>query len=128
MVLKAFRIDAKDGGFGDRTRPQCKKLSGRSVNQKLLSSLQIRATRLISRGFTQFLRSRQRLNKEVVTFAVIAVVIDNKPEMNHVPGIAIFTTHFDDTLYVSGRVTARNRSTAIATKLKMEQKSSTAST
>ena len=49
-----------------------------------------------------------------------AAPVDNTAELSHITGIPIFTTHLDDTLYVSGRVTARNRSMAIVTKLKTE--------
>ena len=46
---------------------------------------------------------------------------DSKHELNHTRGIPTFTSHFDETLYVSGRMTARNRSMAMVTMLKIEE-------
>ena len=56
------------------------------------------------------------------TFGVSAAFTDNKGEISQTVGIPIFTTNFDDNLYFNGRATARYRSIAIATKLKVEQK------
>ena len=60
---------------------------------------------------------------EYRSFGVNAASTDNKDEISHTVGIPIFTAHFEDNLYLSGRVTARYRSIAIASKLKIEQKS-----
>ena len=44
----------------------------------------------------------------------IAISSDSKHELNHTRGIPVFTSRFDETLYVNGLVTARNRSMAMA--------------
>ena len=55
-----------------------------------------------------------------------------RAEVNHIAGMPSLTTHVGDNLYISGqepllsgRVTARNRSTAMAVRLKTEQDSNT---
>jgi len=51
---QGIKTDGKHGGFVDRMQPKIDK-----IDPKLFSSLQTRAARLISSGFTQLLRSSQ---------------------------------------------------------------------